>query len=269
MTTPRTDLWRSPLHQGSRSRTGEQVDRQFRHDLLAVLGDCRLLWVPSLTDTTTSPEASRYGATITWSKNLAAFDTPPARLGAGVAVDFNGTDEEGDTPDADQLSFGDGASDQPFSVVALIAPDVNNVLMDIINKDDGASREWLLFLGSGGDPEFRLYDHSSTGHIARKDGTPFGTSRGLLVGTYDGSGAAAGIQLWKNAVPVADSDTSSGSYTSMENGSTLVHLGARNATASQFFNGTMSLVAVTAKELVVSEIWTIKELVNAYFGLSL
>ena len=45
---------RNPFHQGSRSRTGEQVDRQFVADLLQVLGDCRLFWLPNLTDTTTS-----------------------------------------------------------------------------------------------------------------------------------------------------------------------------------------------------------------------
>jgi hypothetical protein len=41
---PHADYQQSPLHQGSRSRTGEQVDAQFTHDLLRVFGDCRFLW---------------------------------------------------------------------------------------------------------------------------------------------------------------------------------------------------------------------------------
>ena len=100
--TTYVDYHHSPLHQGSRSRTGDQVDRQLVTDLLRVLGDCRLLWLPNLTDTTTSTERSRHAGTITWSESLASFDTRPARLGSGVAVAFNGTDEEGDVPDADR-----------------------------------------------------------------------------------------------------------------------------------------------------------------------
>ena len=80
------DYGPSPLHQGSRSRTGDQVDRQFVADLLRVLGDCRLLWLPNLTDTTTSTERSRHAGTITWSESLAAFDTRPARAGADPTV---------------------------------------------------------------------------------------------------------------------------------------------------------------------------------------
>ena len=100
--TTYVDYHVSPLHQGPRSRTGDQVDRQLVHDLLAVLGDCRLLWLPDLADTTTSTERGRHAGTITWSESLGSWDATRARLGAGVAVAFNGTDEEGDVPDADR-----------------------------------------------------------------------------------------------------------------------------------------------------------------------
>ena len=137
MTTfPRGDFVPSPLHQGTRSRTGAQVDRQFLQDLLGVLGDCRFLWVPNLTDTTTSVEGSRHAAAVTWSESLSAFDTPPARLGAGAMVDFNGSDEEGDTPDADRLSFGDGVADQRLHRLSLAERTHADLVIAIRRGDD-------------------------------------------------------------------------------------------------------------------------------------
>ena len=80
---PEVQFIPNPWHQGSRARTGDQVDRQFVHDLLSVLGDCRLLWLPNLTDTTASTDESRHAAVITWSESLATFDTARSRLGSG------------------------------------------------------------------------------------------------------------------------------------------------------------------------------------------
>jgi hypothetical protein len=224
-TAPRTDYTQSPMHQGTRQRTGDQVDQQFIHDLLTVLGDCRLLWLPNLTDTTTSTERSRHAAAITWSESMVAFDATRARLGAGVVVIFNGTDEEGDTPDADRLSFGDGAVEQPFSVVALIKPDVNNATMTIASKQNSATaEEWELYLNSSGRPSFNLRDESASANLGRQDATAFGTSWGLAIGTYDGGGSEPGIRVYKDAARVDDTSFSSGSYTAMENTAALVNI---------------------------------------------
>ena len=261
----------SPLHQGSRSRTGDQVDRHFVHDLLAVLGDCRLLWLPNLTDETTSTERSRHAGTITWSESLASWDFARTRLGSGVAVAFNGTDEEGDVPDADRLSFGDGAADQGFSVGALIRPDGSLVSADILAKESSATaEEWRLGLSGAGHPTFILTDESASATLARRDATALSADAWvLLVCTYDGSGAAAGINVYKDAALVDDTDDSSGTYEAMENTAALVHIGARYATKQRFFDGSMALAFVTARVLGTDDLWTLKELANSYFGLSL
>ena len=279
-TTPRTDYMQSPFHQGSRSRTGSQVDRQFVHDLLAVLGDCRLLWLPNLTDTTTSTERSRHAATITWSESLASFDTGRARLGSGVAVHFNGTDEEGDVPDDDRYSFGDGASDQPFSIVVLANPDVVNAQMMLVSKYDtnngaGQKREYRLYMSSGGLPVIELYDEDANAQIGRSDATALTAATWvLLAATYDGSGAEPGIRLYKDAARVDDSASSSGTYVSMTNQATPFNIAMRRNVGGgtdplNLFDGKIALVAVTAKQLTSAEVWAVKELANAYFGLSL
>ena len=273
MTTwPRSEVRPSRLHQGSRSRTGSQVDRQFLHDLLGLLGDCRFLWVPNLTDTTTSTEASRHAGTVTWSESVAAFDTPPARLGAGAVVDFNGTDEEGDTPDADRLSFGDGAADQPFSSVMLIRPDAPlGGTQNLFAKSNSLSaQEWELDLQSGtGYLRMALFDESASARIERLAGVSMGSSWTMVGHTYDGGGSVAGLRLHQDAVRSDVTTNTSGSYVALENTASALHIASRFTTKAQFFDGGVALAAVTAKELSESDLWVVKELLNSYFGLSL
>lgn len=252
------------------SGAGSQADDQFVHDLLAILGDCRLLWLPNLTDTTTSTDRSRHAATITWSESLASFDATRTKLGAGVAVTFNGTDEEGDVPDADRYSFGDGASDSPFSVIALVSPNVNDAAMSLAAKENAASaEEWGFELNASGHAVARLTDESASGTLTATYATPVGTSDVLLGFSYDGSKANTGLRVYVDGANQSITRGSSGSYVAMENTAALVHLGARYATKQQFFDGPIALVAVTAMELSPDEMWAIKALCNGYFGLDL
>lgn len=274
-TQAETELVLSPWHQGSRSRTGDQVDRQFVHDLLTILGDSRLLWVPGLADTTTATDKSRFARTMTYSESVKLFDTKPARRGSGTAVTFNGTDEEADTPDQANLSFGDSVVDEPFSVVALVNP-ANATTRTILSKHDvttGATkREWRLFLGSSGKLELEVWDESAAATLARYYNTPISTGTWALLGaSYDGSRAVTGISLYKDGLGVASLVNSSGSYVALENTASLVRLGFHQGAAAgaAFFNGKMAMVALTAKHVTADEMWATKTLANSYFGLSL
>ena len=269
--TTYVDFNRSPLHQGSRSRTGDQVDRQLVADLLRVLGDCRLLWLPNLTDTTASTDRSRHAGTITWSESLVSWDTPRARLGSGVAVAFNGTDEEGDMPDSAYMSFGNGAVDSPFSVGALIKPDVNNAAMSIVVKSSSATaEEWALELDSSGQPSLVLTDESASASIGRRDATAIGTAAWvLLVATYDGSGASTGLKVYVDAALLDDTDVNSGTYTAMEDTAGVTSIGKRYSTQERFFDGSIAFAFVTGTQLDVDDVWAIKELANSYYALTL
>ena len=104
----------------------------------------RALWLPGKSGTTLT-DKSRHARVLTWSEDVSAFDAPPAELGSGYAVTFNGTDEEGDTPDSDDLSFGDGAVDQPFSVVWVGTPDTDTSAQTLISKPNPATvDQWEL-----------------------------------------------------------------------------------------------------------------------------
>ena len=272
MVSTRVEYRPNPLRQGSRSRRGDQVDRDFVHSLLNLLGDVRALWLPGKSGTTLT-DMSRNARVLTWSEEVSAFDTKPAELGSGYAISFNGTDEEGDTPDADDLSIGDGAADQPFSVFALVnATDATSSV--ILSKFDTSvgQEEWLFELDASDRPRFALYDDSATARIGRLDASSLAQSAwALLVATYDGSKASTGIRLYLDGARVDDTDDNSGTYTAMENGSEVVAVGYRQAAGvkENYFDGKMALVGMAAKELAHEEAWALKEAVNGYFGLSL
>lgn len=250
--------------------TGEQSVGDFVQGLLTLMGDCRLLWLPNLTDTTTSTDKSRHATTITWSESLAAFDAARTSLGAGVTVAFNGTDEEGDVPDADRYSFGDGANDSPFSVIALVDPDVNDATMSLVAKENAASaEEWGFELNASGHAVARLTDESASATLTATYATPVGTSEVLLGLSYNGSKANAGLRIYVDGTNRSIIRGGSGTYVAMENTAALTHIGARYTTKQQFFDGSIALVAITASELSPDEMWAIKELCNGYFGLDL
>lgn len=266
----------SPLHQGTRTRTGTQPEREFVAKLLAIVGDCRLLWLPDLTDTTTSQDRSRNGATITWSESLAVFDAPRTRLGSGVAAEFNGSDERGSVPDAGRYTFGDGASDEPFSVIALVSVDATATQKTIAAKWDATTgvelREWRFYADTAEKLGFDVYDESAGAYIAGWTTAALTPNVWTLAGgTYDGSKGLAGFQMFVNGQPVARTDASAGSYAGMEDTATAVSVGFSQgpSAAENHFDGKIALVLVAAAQLSVDQMWAIKEACNAYFGLSL
>ena len=240
--------------------------------LMEIFGDTRLLWIPKEADTLSTTESSRHARVLTYDANIAG---PPSRLstiGSGFQLDFDGTDDEGDTPDVANLSFGDSVNDMPFSVLWLGNPDSDTSAQTLVSKQNSASvDEWELHLTvTNGYPTFDLIDASASGIIGRSHDVDIGTSDVFIASTYDGSGAVTGINIYKDAALV-DNGTggTTGTYTAMEDTASLLRVGTRYTTNERFYNGKVAMVAVVAKELRIDEIWAIKELINAFYGLSL
>jgi len=251
------------------SPPGTAAGDQKRDEFLRYLHEVweTLLVLPKKSDTTTLTETSRNAATVTADATVASRI---AALGSGVSVDFDGTDDEADTPDAARLSFGDGAADSPFSLMALIKPDVNDANDVIIAKENSATaEEWRLELTSSGHPQLVLSDESATASIGRRDATAIGTDWVLLQATYDGSRSAVGIRVYVNAARVDDTDASAGTYVAMENTAALVHFASRYTTKALFFDGRVALWAISPTQVSVERLWADKAAINAFFDLSL
>ncbi|KKM64515.1 hypothetical protein LCGC14_1500640 [marine sediment metagenome] len=246
---------------------GDQRKNEFVAALLAILGDCRLLWMPKSTETTTSTDLSRHAATLTYDATFAGKYT---RLGSGLYATFDGSADEADIPDSDIYSFGDGVADQAFSIIALVNPADASSSAILTKRSSSSVREYSFWLNTSDYPELLLWDESLNGTIAVADATALTQGSWAVLGaTYDGSGAATGIALYKNALRVDDTDNSTGSYTAMENTNALVSLAAQDTTPVALFDGSIACVAQCAKHLSVDEMWAIKELMNGYYDLSL
>ncbi len=105
---------------------------------------------PNATTFTTVGEEQ---ATFTWSEAPASFDTsldltsPDSFQGIVPVVDFNGTDEEADSPDAAYWTRALAA----MSVGAWVNPETISGSDSILSKYsvNGDTREWWLLLSSG------------------------------------------------------------------------------------------------------------------------
>lgn len=250
----------------------EQVDQAFVTNVLALLGDVRALYVFDAAGTTLV-DKSKNKRLLTWSEEVSDFDAPPRRLGSGREVVFNSIDEEGDAPDSDDLSFGDGKVDQAFSVFALVRFVHPTDSVMICKYDTSAGQEgWLFEIDNARRLRFNMFDDGASARIGRTYSQldDVGTYQ-LVAGTYDGSGAGTGIRLLENAARVDNGSDDSGTYVAMENGTELMALGYRQAAGvkENFLAGAMALAGVVGKELQIEELWELKELCNGYFGLSL
>lgn len=161
-------------------------------------------------------------AVFTYSEAVSAFDTPPSRRGPcrTPIVNFNGTDEEAETPDAAYWSRGDDTNDFPFSVgawVNLAAADTKSILA---KWGDSSTREWQLYVSSG-KLELRLMDQSLSVKPRRpSDAAATTGSWRFFVGTYDGAGganAADTMVLYDNGVVMPSTALNQASYVAMEN----------------------------------------------------
>src|SRR3990172_1649815 len=103
MVLPNGPLIRSRLPRPG-SIGGIQKWYEFVSRVLDICGQTETLFVPQLTDTTTSTDASRNARVYTHDATIASRLVTQA---SGVGVTFNGTSGEADTPDVNGLSFGD------------------------------------------------------------------------------------------------------------------------------------------------------------------
>jgi hypothetical protein len=258
------------LHPLPDTPAGDAARDRFLASFFAICGDVRLLWMPRSGETTTTTDRSRNALTLTYSKDVTTFDTPPYILGSGFAVDFDGVDEEADTPNTNLLTFGDGDSDEPFSVIALVNF-TDATSSTFFAKHANNQSEWIFQTDTSDQPVLFLYDQSAGANIKNRDATALAEGSWVFLAcTYDGSADPNGIRVYVDGVSLADTPASSGTYTAMENltgTGTLGHYDASGMAAPM--DGAMALVAVVAQQLIADDMWAIKELMNTFYDLSL
>ena len=253
---------------------GDAARDQFISDILTICGDVRFLYVPDLGDTTTSTSDDLNARTITHAVSQAGR---MSIQGSGVLESFDGAADYSSMPDADNLSFGDGANDQAMSGFVLATPtDIATWRWLFAKKLDTTGvevREFGFGIDTADKLILELWDESANAIIANKFNTALTMATQQLLGyTYDGSRANSGIVLYRNATALAfHAGTTTGTYVAMEPSTDVLHMGANTGAAAigSYYSGTMGVRCLTAKVLTAVDHWNIKAAVNAFYGTSL
>ena len=175
------------------------------------------------------------------------------------SLNFDGTNDFVDCGDADNLSFGDGSNDSPFSISAWVKMEGGSAVRHRFVSKMGTNDEYHFGTTGGGGVYLALYDASTSGRIMR-----FGPSLNAylnswihLTVTYDGSSSSNGIKGYLNGSLITTwFAANTGTYTAMENTSTPLLLGKEGGNI-YYAEGKMDEIAIFNSELSAADINTI------------
>ncbi len=176
------------------------------------------------------------------------------------SIALDGVDDFVDCGDNDNLSFGNGTTDTPFSISAWVNM-ADATRFRVVNKgaDFSNNYEYIFATGNTDILVFNLYDSSTGARIARKYDTALTSFQGQwihLVATYNGSSTSSGMKIYLNGSRVDDAQNDSGSYTAMENGTNPFEIGA-STSGGVYSNGAIDEVAIFSTELSASDVTAI------------
>ncbi|MHA1952325.1 MAG: LamG-like jellyroll fold domain-containing protein [Candidatus Heimdallarchaeaceae archaeon] len=158
---------------------------------------------------------------------------------------------------SNNLSFGDGVTDSPFSVAAWVNMDDATGFHIVSKGDYNIDAQWRLSADGIDKLAINTFDESvSACYIGRTYSTALTIYEGEWIhvaGTYDGSSANSGFKLYLNGSQIDDTDLSSnpGSYVAMELLTDNFHIGEY---ATNYANGRIRDVRVYSAELDSDEI---------------
>ena len=169
------------------------------------------------------------------------------------SLNFDGTDDYIDCGDNNDFSFGDGSSDSAFSVSMWVK--LNAATRQPFCAKAATNKEYHILSGSTDKLRFRLYDQSaSSAYIqCQLDDVVSTGSWVYYTFTYDGGGNQSGLTIYANGSSPAQTTSSSGSYTAMENTTSDLRI-ASSQMNSFYLNGDMDEVALFDIELSSSQI---------------
>ena len=185
--------------------------------------------------------------------------TPPFSNTKSILLD--GVDDYVDCGDNDNLSFGNGTTDSPFSISAWVKM-TDATRFRIVFKADNTTgnNEYGFFCDASDRINFILYDSTLSVSRGRYYNVGLSSYQGQwinLVATYDGQGGTSaqnGIKIYLNGTQVDNVDVSTGTYTAMHNGNAPLEIGKFLTNRS---NGLMDEIAIFNVELSASDVTSI------------
>lgn len=180
-----------------------------------------------------------------------------------ASLNFDGTDDYVSVADNDNLSFGNGTTDRPFSISAWVYKTAS-LTKQVIGKYSSATNEneYVIFINLNQALVINLEDESTDGQIGRF--TPNNiialNQWHHIAMTYSGNSASSGLALYVNGVRVdSGDDNGGGTYTAMENLTPNLNIGGRAPDNIWFWGGQLDDVRMYNYALSANQI---KQIMN-------
>ena len=176
------------------------------------------------------------------------------------SIELGGIDEYIDCGDNDNLSFGNGTTDSPFSISLWVKLSGTNTIEAALSKYGIESkREYIVYIVN---QKVRLLINDSSAAAVRYVETSSAISVGSwvhIIGVYNGVGgnnAQNGMKIYINGTLSSTTSFTSGTYVAMENSSQPFEIG-RYFNGVQYFAGNIDEVSVFNSELSASDVTSI------------
>lgn len=184
--------------------------------------------------------------------------TQPSKNTTMPGYNFDGTNDVMNIASSTSNTFGNGTTDQPFSISYWGKIENASNFFGVIKRNGAIAKEYQLGIATNKQLYFVLHDQSTGGLIGRTSPVTLAPEEGNyvhIVGTYDGVNNA-GMKFYVNGVRRDTQNNSSGSYTAMENTGTPIVLGSLNAA---YLDGNLMFVKILPTELThmqVTDLYT-------------
>ena len=193
-----------------------------------------------------------------WKLNADSVYTPSAP-NYTTALDFVSSESDYiDCGDSDSFSFGDTATDSPFSISAWVnMADATNFIT--IAKDANSGREYVIRTLSDDKLYFYLLDNINGGYVGRISSGTVTSNQSTWIHTsytYNGDSSSSGIKIYLNGSQVDNDNYEGGLYTAMSNTSTNLNIG-RQERGLNYANGSISNVAIFNTALTQAQVSTL------------
>jgi hypothetical protein len=169
------------------------------------------------------------------------------------SLSFDGVDDYVNLGDSSDFTFGDGSTDSPFSISMWVKL-ADGVAQGFIAKSSSSQKEYHIITSNSGLLRFRLYDNSTGGYIqSQMNATTSALSWVNYVFTYSGIGDKTGINIYENSSLVAQTQGNTGTYTAMENTTSVLRLSSSQQN-NFYLEGNTDEVALFNIELSSSQV---------------
>ncbi len=227
------------------------------------------------TPATTEQDLSPHNHDMTYVGTMTTDDQIP--VGLVWMLDMDGTDDAGTIADHNDFFFDDASSANGFTVNAWVlvtaAADTQMVLSQYDLTDGNTAEVWAFFIDEDEYLSMMLIDDSAPAHESmQSDAALVTATKYMITAVYDGAGgasASAGITLYVDGVAVAATATDSGSYTGMENLTTLVRVGASengDGDADNLWTGDLGKVSQSVTQFTADQVWELYLRTRGYYN---